>query len=115
MFYVTPRSLRHGDSNGSKDFKSRYGIRSFVVTIAMVPRYKTHPTKTLGWGTLRVFSICGKHYFGEFKMFAGKFQYEPSALEPGGQKRAGLDDGGVAFWAGGDHADFDVEEVGDEF
>ncbi len=36
-------------------------------------------------------------------------------LEPGGEEGVGLDDGGVAFGAGGDHADFDLEEVGDEF
>ena len=35
-------------------------------------------------------------------------------LEPAGQQGAGLDDGGVALGAGGDHADFDLQEIGDE-
>jgi len=41
-----------------------YEIGSFVVMVSIVPRYKTHPTKTLGWGTLRVFSISMRRYFG---------------------------------------------------
>jgi len=44
-----------------------------------------------------------------------KKSYRARRLEPGGQQGAGLDDGGVAFWAGGDHADFYLEEVGNEF
>src|SRR6266446_4996597 len=35
-------------------------------------------------------------------------------LEPAGQESAGLDDRGVALRACGDHADFDLEIVGDE-
>jgi hypothetical protein len=31
-----------------------------------------------------------------------------------GKESAGLDDGGVAFGTGGDHADFELEQIGDE-
>jgi hypothetical protein len=44
-----------------------------------------------------------------------KIQCETNSLEPGGEHGAGLDYGGVAFGAGGDHANFDLEEVGDKF
>src|SRR5216683_4683456 len=36
------------------------------------------------------------------------------SLEPAGEESARLDDGGVPLGAGGDHADFDLEIVGDE-
>src|SRR5579859_2597783 len=35
-------------------------------------------------------------------------------LQPVGEQSAGLNDGGVALGAGGDHSDFDLEMVGDE-
>lgn len=82
--------------------------------ISMVPRYKTHPTKTLGWGTLRVFSIVVEIILGVRNVHSKK-SYRARRLEPGGQEGAGLDYGGVALGAGGNHADFYLEEVGDKF
>src|SRR5262249_45332169 len=35
-------------------------------------------------------------------------------LQPAGEERAFGNDGGIALGAGGDHADFDLQEIGDE-
>ena len=82
----------------------------------MIPRCKTHPAKTLGWGTLpSLYIFCYAVLLGVRNGYEKKFQCETNSLEPGGEQGAGLDYGGVTFGAGGDHADFDLEEVGYKF
>jgi hypothetical protein len=77
-------------------------------------RLQDPPYKNLRVGHPCLFNLRLR-LFWAFGVFAGKFQYDTNTLEPGGQQRTGLDYGGVAFGAGGDHADFYLEKFGDEF